>query len=232
MLINRIKMLKASGSAEAASVRIGMIFDGVGLTPNQWTVLAIVPAILGFFALIHGQLPISAAMFILSGLIDAIDGAVARVTGAVSNLGAFLDGVIDRYVEILLYFGLLFFLMNNPVPTILVPHYYWIALLIFGALMPTFIRSYADHRGVVTEPEDHKRMGGLLERAERLGFIFAGMILGYFNTVFLIYMVFMTALLSNATALQRINFVIKFSKRESGAQKKESKTVQKRPSRK
>lgn len=205
-------MLKANGSAEAASVKIGMIFDGIGLSPNQWTALAIVPAIFGFVALLYGNLLVSAALFLISGLLDVIDGAVARVTGAVSNLGAFLDGVIDRYVEILLYFGLLFFLMNNFVPELLVPHYYWMAFMIFGALMPTFVRSYADHRGVVTEPEDHKRMGGLIERAERLGFIFAGMILGYFNTTFLIYMIAATAVLSNITAVQRIAFVVNFAK--------------------
>jgi len=111
-----------------------------------------------------------------------------------------------------LYFGLLFFLLNNYAPEIFVPHVYWVALLIFGALMPTFVRSYADHRNVVTEPEDHKRMGGLVERAERLGLIFAGMILGYFNTSFLIYMVAATAALSHVTAIQRILFVIRFSK--------------------
>jgi len=37
------------------------------------------------------------------------------------------------------------------------------------------------------------------------------MILGYFNTVFLLYMVAVTAVLSNLTALQRIAFVVKFA---------------------
>lgn len=205
-------MLKASGSAEAASIKIGTLFAGVGLSPNQWTVISIIPAVFGFVALLYGQLISGAVLFILSGLIDAIDGAVARVTGAVSNLGAFLDGVIDRYVEILMYMGILFFLTNNHAPELLIPHAYWVALLIFGALMPTFVRSYADHRGVVTESEDHRRMGGLLERAERLGIIFAGLILGHFNTAFLIYAVAATAVLSNITALQRIIFVIGFAK--------------------
>jgi len=227
-------MLKASGSVEAASVKIGMIFDGVGLSPNQWTVVSLIPAIIGFVALLYSQLLLGAVLFLLSGLIDAIDGAVARVTGAVSNLGAFLDGVIDRYVEILLYFGLLFYMMSYCGFTIFVPHYYWVALLIFGAIMPTFVRSYADHRGVVTEPEDHKRMGGLIERAERLGFIFAGMILGVFNPLFLVFMVMMTAILSNVTAIQRITFVVKFAKHGStGSDFKaaERKVVQAKPRR-
>ncbi len=221
-------MLKASGSAEAISIKIGTLFAGFGLTPNQWTVISLVPAVFGFIALIYGELLISVALFVVSGLIDAIDGAVARVTGAVTNLGAFLDGIIDRYVEGLLYLGLLHFMLNHCGYEILVPHAYWIALLIFGALMPTFVRAYADHRGVVTEPEDHRRMGGLIERAERLAFLFAGMVLGYFNTIYLVYMVMMAAVLSNFTALQRIAFVINFEKNGSNRgnpQKAERKVV-------
>ena len=205
-------MLKASGASGNASVKLGMIFSKVGISPNVWTIIALLPAIAGFVALLYGQLLLGAFLFILSGFMDAIDGAVARVTGTVSNFGAFLDGVIDRYVELLLYLGLLFFLTNNYAPEILFPHVYWIAILIAGDLMPTFVRAYADHRKVVTEPKDQQRMGGLIERAERLGFLFAGMILGYFNPVFLIYVVVVTAILYHVTAFQRIYFVFKFKK--------------------
>lgn len=194
------------------SVRIGMLFSKAGLSPNAWTLLALLPAVCGFAALVYGQLLLGAVLFLLSGLLDAIDGAVARVTGAVSNLGAFLDGVIDRYVELLLYLGLLAYLSVSWAPQILFPHAFWIVLLVSGALMPTFVRAYADHRNVVTEPEDHRRMGGMVERAERLGLLFAGMALGYFNTTFLVYMIAATAVLSHVTALQRIRFVLGFSK--------------------
>ncbi|MBN2518734.1 MAG: CDP-alcohol phosphatidyltransferase family protein, partial [Candidatus Altiarchaeota archaeon] len=128
------------------------------------------------------------------------------------NLGAFLDGIVDRYVEILLYLGLLFFLTNNSVQELLLPYQYWVSLLIFGALMPTFVRAYADHRNVVTEPEDHRRMGGLMERAERLILLFAGMVLGYFNAIYLGYIVVAVTIITNLTALQRIVFVIRFRK--------------------
>jgi phosphatidylglycerophosphate synthase len=205
-------MLKASGASGGTSVKLGMIFSKAKISPNAWTLIALLPAIAGFIALLYGQLLSGALLFIISGLMDAIDGAVARVTGTVSNFGAFLDGIIDRYVELLLYLGLLFFLNNNYAPEIFFPHVYWVALLIAGALMPTFVRAYADHRKVVTEPEDQKRMGGLVERAERMGLIFAAMILGYFNPVFLIYLIAATAVLSHVTALQRIYFVFKFRK--------------------
>jgi phosphatidylglycerophosphate synthase len=223
-------MLKANDSMEWASVKIGTLFAGFGLTPNQWTVISLLPAAVGFAAILYGQLLLGALFFLVSGLIDAIDGAVARVTGAVTSLGAFLDGVIDRYVEMLMYFGLMHFLSNNYAPELLMPHQYWIGLLILGALMPTFVRAYADHRNVVTEPEDHKRMGGIMERAERMGFVLAGMVLGQSNPVFLIYMVAATAFLSNLTALQRIIFVVNFAKKPKSraAAKPAMKSKQKR----
>jgi len=224
-------MLKANNSLLGASVKFGILFSKIGLTPNQWTVISLLPAILGFVALVYNELLLSVGLFILSGLLDVVDGAVARVTGAVSNLGAFLDGIIDRYVELLMYMGVFVYLSNNLFYEILIPHQYWIALLIFGALMPTFVRSYADHRGVVTEPEDHKKMGGLIERAERLGMIFAGMILGAFDTTYLLYMVMMTAILSNFTALQRIWFVIKFAngeRKQAAPTRKSTKPAKKR----
>ena len=205
-------MLKAKFNTEKISIKIGLVFSKLGLSPNIWTILALLPAFLGFLFLLEGHLLIAAAFFILSGFLDAIDGAVARVTGSVTNLGAFLDGIVDRYVEILLYLGLLFFLTNHSIEEIFIPHQYWISLLIFGALMPTFVRAYADHRNIVTEPEDHRRMGGLIERAERLSLLFLGMVLGYFNPIYLAYLVVLVTVLANITALQRIVFVIRFKK--------------------
>jgi len=205
-------MLKAKFNTEKISIKIGLVFSKLGMSPNMWTILALIPAFFGFLLLLEGNLLVAAAFFVFSGFLDAIDGAVARVTGSVTNLGAFLDGIVDRYVEILLYLGLLFFLTNSTIEEIFVPHQYWISLLIFGALMPTFVRAYADHRNVVTEPEDHRKMGGLIERAERLILLFVGMILGYFNPVYLAYIVVLATVLTNLTALHRIIFVLRFKK--------------------
>jgi phosphatidylglycerophosphate synthase len=203
-------MLKSHFDTEKLSVKLGMLFARVGLSPNAWTVLAIVPAILGFISLVvYNSLSWGLLLFLASGVIDAIDGAVARVTSRVSALGAFLDGVIDRYVEFLLYLGLLFFLTASG-KEYLVPDYAWIMLLLFGAIMPTFIRSYADHRRVVTDPRALRRMGGLLERAERLALLYAGMLLGMYDVLWLVYIVAAAAILANFTAFQRLWFVLRY----------------------
>ncbi len=203
-------MLKSHFDTEKLSVKLGMFFSYVGLSPNAWTVLAIFPAIMGFITLsICHNLLESFFYFLAAGVIDAIDGAVARVTSRVSALGGFLDGVIDRYVEFLLYLGLLLFLMDSG-KEFLVPDYVWIMLLLFGAIMPTFIRAYADHRRVITDPRDLRRMGGLLERAERLTLLYAGMLLGIYDVMWLVYIVAAAAILANFTAFQRLWFVVRY----------------------
>jgi len=187
---------------QQVTVKLGLIASKIGLSPNTWTLMALVPAVLGFSALLWGSLDWGLIMFILAGLIDAVDGAVARVTGATSARGAFLDGVVDRYTEFLLYLGLYMYLITYPTPVI--PLASWMMLLVFGALMPSFITAYADHRKLVTESEDLKAMGGLMERAERLGLLYIGMFLGLINSAWLFGFIALTVVLTNLTAIQRI----------------------------
>lgn len=204
-------MLKANFNTESISYRIGTIFMKFGIPPNAWTLISIIPAGVGFACLYYGELIFALIFFILSGFFDAVDGAVARVTGTVSDKGAYTDGIVDRYVEILLYLGLLVYGLNKN----LLSAQAWsslICILIFGAVMTSFTRAYADHRKIVTDPKDLKKMGGILERAERLILIFIGMLAGYFNPAYLAYAVILAAILANFTAFQRIMFVIKFKK--------------------
>jgi len=52
-------------------------------------------------------------------------------------------------------------------------------------------------------------MGGLLERLERLMLLYAGMFLGLFNTEWMMAVIAITAVLANATVLQRIVFAMR-----------------------
>lgn len=173
--------------------------------------MALVPAFFGFLSILSGDLFGSLVLFAAAGAIDAIDGAVAKVTGSVTAFGGFLDGVMDRYVEIFMYIGLLFYTLPLELEFYL-PTPVWVSLLIFGALMPTYVTAYSHHRGVVTDPVDHRRMEGLIGRNERLWIIYIGMLLGCMEEVFLVYFIAILALLANVTALQRIWFVFEHKK--------------------
>ena len=199
-------MLKARFKPEETD-RLAKGLAALGLSPNAWTLLSLLPALAGMAALIYGRLAWGLFLFSLSAFIDIVDGTVARVTGQASIKGAFIDGVVDRYVELLLYLGLLVYLGVGEFFGL--PREIWFMLLFFGSLMTTFVRAYADHRGLVKGEAELKRMGGLLERFERLMLLYAGMLLGLFNTEWLMAIVAITALLANLTALQRIVFAIR-----------------------
>ena len=173
----------------------------LGLSPNSWTALALAVAIWGFLALVGRQL-----------LLGVVDGAVARTAGQTSAAGAFLDGVLDRYVEALLILGLLFYI--GPEAEFIIPIGAWAGILIFGAVMTSFVRAYADHRGLVKDQEVlAKNMGGLLERGERLILIYAGMMGALlFGDGWLLGAIVLAAFLSNLTAVQRIALAMKYGK--------------------
>jgi len=199
-------MLKANLRSEKTD-RLAGGLARLGLSPNTWTLLSLVPALLGLAALIMHQLAYGLVLFALSAFIDIVDGTVARITNQATDRGAFIDGVVDRYVELLLYIGLLLYVGRGEFLNM--PNEAWFMVLMFGALMTSFVRAYADHRGIVTDPVDLKRMGGLLERLERLMLLYAGMFLGLFNTEWLMAAIAITAVLANATVLQRIVFAMR-----------------------
>jgi len=198
-------MLKATLRSEKTD-RLAGGLAAIGLSPNAWTLISLVPALAGLTALVMHQLALGLAMFALSAFIDIVDGTVARVTNQVSDKGAYIDGVVDRYVELMLYLGLLIYIGRGEFFGL--PNEVWIVLLIFGGLMTSFVRAYADHRGIVKDPGDLKRMGGFLERLERLMLLYFGMFLGLFNDQWLMAIIILTAILANATALQRIRFAL------------------------
>ncbi len=205
-------MLKSSLVDGNAVDRRLAVFSRLGLSPNVLSMMALGLAVCGFFALVTHHIFAGFLLFLLSGFMDMVDGAVARATGKVSRVGAFLDGVLDRYVEGLLILGLMFYL--GPDVRFFVPIGVWIVLLVFGSLMTTFVRAYADHRGLVKDQEVlAKKIGGLFERAERLMLLYAGMIGALlFGDIWLVGAIVVTAILSNLTAVQRIVLAIRYGR--------------------
>jgi phosphatidylglycerophosphate synthase len=206
-------MLKSSFSefCNRASIRLGMIFSKIPISANTWTLLSLVPAVIGFVFLVYKQMENALVLFAISALIDAVDGGVARVTGTVSNLGAYLDGMMDRIVEGLLLMGIMF----NDMPDLVIggyatPSFLWVVLLLFfGSAMVSFSQSYAVYRRVLRDDKRISKMPGILERAERLILVFLGMLLYRFSSLYLTYAIALAALLSILTVIQRVFYTIR-----------------------
>jgi phosphatidylglycerophosphate synthase len=69
------------------------------LTPNAITVAALCIGISSGVLAAFGLYFPALALLWLSGLLDVLDGTVARLTGKTSKLGAYMDLIFDRLVE-------------------------------------------------------------------------------------------------------------------------------------
>lgn len=190
------------------SVKIGISFSKIPLSPNQWTLLSLIPAVLAAYFLAVDQFLFAAGLFIIAAFLDLVDGSVARVTGRVSKFGAYLDTIVDRYVEAMIIFALLFVAL--PTTGFLLPIRIWVFFYLFGAMLTTYAKSAAKEKGIIEEGSELK--GGLVERAERLIILFIGIVAAAFDPIYLSYAIVLLAVLANFSAVQRIWIARGFAK--------------------
>jgi phosphatidylglycerophosphate synthase len=94
--------------------RIKRVFEPIalgmgrlGLTPDGLTLIGFGITVLG--AILLGlQLWLAGGVIVfIGGAFDMFDGTLARATGKVSQLGAFMDSVFDRAGEVIVYIGII-----------------------------------------------------------------------------------------------------------------------------
>ncbi len=120
------------------------------LSPNTWTTVSLFIAGGAFWAVVEKQIMLGLTLFAVSGILDVIDGKVARYSNRSSKLGAFWDGTVDRFVDALMI--LCFFYLEFP--STAVPLGVLLFVLLFITILPPFIVAYANHRGAVPDPTE------------------------------------------------------------------------------
>ncbi len=176
------------------SIKVGILFSKIPLTPNQWTLLSILPAIAAAYFIVYESFLFAALLFGAAAFFDIVDGSVARVTGHVTRRGAYLDTVADRYVE-----GVIVFAMLIAFPQLSA----WVFLYMFGSMATTYAKAAAK------EKLDSGIRGGIMERPERLILLFSGLLLAIFDKSYLAGVMIVASILVNITALQRIYIALK-----------------------
>ncbi|MGQ9483700.1 MAG: CDP-alcohol phosphatidyltransferase family protein [Desulfosoma sp.] len=161
-------------------------------------------------------------LVLLAGLVDTLDGSLARSTGQARNAGAFLDSVLDRYSEFFIYLGIWGYFWrkgaSEPVLSLLM------LCILFGSLMVSYTRARAEGLG-------QKCLVGLLQRGERVILLGLGGIANpAFNKLsrlpfsasaedaFLMVILFVLAVGTNLTALWRFWHVLKALYLESASE--------------
>lgn len=138
-----------------------------GLTPNAVTTIGFILNILVTIIFIAGgeegnrgdlsYIGWAGALILFAGLFDMLDGQVARLGKMSSAFGALYDSVLDRYSEMVLFFGICYYLVAH--------HYFLSSLFAFialiGSMMVSYTRARAEGLGIECKE-------GLMQRPERV----------------------------------------------------------------
>jgi CDP-diacylglycerol--glycerol-3-phosphate 3-phosphatidyltransferase len=212
-----LKGLSTGGRRLVAKIfnPIAVLLGRLKVSPNFFTVLGFLFSLAaGISFALAAELPAltfySAGFFIrlggglilLSGLCDIFDGAVARASGKESAFGAFLDSVLDRYSETAALTGLIYyFAVSGSITYTIVT-----VLVLGGSVFVSYAKARAEGLGVECRV-------GIMERPERLILLIIGALgAGYI----LLASLWLLALLSHITAIQRILHTRKILRQSQG----------------
>ena len=167
---------------------LARFLNRLGIAPNSITLLGLLGNTIGALLLARGEFVWGGLLVVLMGPVDALDGTMARLRGESSDFGAFVDSVTDRYSEIVIFGGLLwFYLSQNNI---------LMASAVYAAAVGSVLVSYIRARGQSLKMDTKV---GVLTRMERYLVLAPSLI---FNIPAV--GVWIIAVLANLTALQRI----------------------------
>jgi len=195
-LKERIQQMLASEAKLAHSI---------GLTPNMISFIGLILAFLSAFSYAEWQnnslyLLFATVLLLLSGFCDAVDGVVARLYKQTTAFGGFLDSLLDRYADGVVFVGIIVAGLCDTL---------WGLIALIGALLVSYTRARAEATGTKMESI------GIAERAERIIVLATASIITIFWLPALNIGIILLALLSNLTVLQRaLHTYKKIGKRE------------------
>jgi CDP-diacylglycerol---glycerol-3-phosphate 3-phosphatidyltransferase len=159
------------------------------VTPNGLTLTGLGAFVASACLVGRGHLVWAACLLLLGGLLDGLDGELARLGGTESLFGSFLDSVADHYGDAFVYAGLLWFSLQHGLKTDAV----LILLSLFGSVFGSHVRSRAGMLGL-----DLKNVG-IFTRCERVLVLACGLAADRVGAALWVLAVF-----NNLSALQRV----------------------------
>ena len=118
-----------------------------GATPDSITYVSLLFALVAFISLPLTQLQwLFGILVFITGVLDGVDGAVARLNNSSSRSGGFTDSVIDKVAETFILAGIALAFPNTILFGLSVSM--WVLFAIFGWLMTSYTRARAEGLGV------------------------------------------------------------------------------------
>lgn len=138
-------------------------------------IFALFAGIFAYFSHEHLYLLLLSALFIMvNGILDALDGKIARMRGTAGKKGDFIDHVIDRFSDVFIMGGI-----------ILSP---WVDKFIGTTAMAMML--LVSYLGTQAQAVGYRRVyGGMLGRADRIVILFFALFIQFFvkETIFHLY---------------------------------------------
>jgi CDP-diacylglycerol--glycerol-3-phosphate 3-phosphatidyltransferase len=179
---------------------IGQAVARTGISPNALTVIGVLLNGVVAAIIAAGELRVGGVLLLFASAFDMLDGAVARATGSVSKLGGFLDSTFDRYSEVVVYVGVLIYLLDTDDAergAVLV------LLSATGALLISYARARAEAAG-------YSATVGLFARTERVILLALCLLLAR-----PLWALWVLAIATHLTALTRIGHVWRLAQKEA-----------------
>lgn len=177
---------------------------GAGVRPNVITTVGTLLVVVSAAAYGAGSVRLGGLLYLISGIVDTLDGAVARANRQVTKFGAFYDSTLDRVGDGATFIGVAVFFLLAPPGS--VAHRELAIVISMVAILASLLVSYARARA---EGLGLDCRVGLVQRAERI------LLLGIPSVLFgagpegrlLFWIVLLLAFASVITVLQRFVYV-------------------------
>jgi CDP-diacylglycerol--glycerol-3-phosphate 3-phosphatidyltransferase len=145
------------------------------LTPDIMTTIGLVINLIAAVVVGFGYLVAGALIFLLAGLFDLLDGALARYMQKTSSFGALFDSTVDRITEGAIFLSLIFITGTGVWPYDVTLQLVLIFLAMIGSFLTSYIRARAEGLNIDCTV-------GLFTRVERVIILALGLLL---NQVFI-----------------------------------------------
>ena len=169
------------------------LFHALKFTPNNITILGFVITVISAYLVGAGWLLAGGIVFLLAGVLDLMDGGLARLTGQASPFGALMDSVFDRLSEASIFVGIAVFALRSDISDDRQMFFMTVLLLalIFSQGV-SYLRARGEGLGVFTK-------AGLMTRPERVLLLGVGLIVEQIE-----WMLLVIAVVSCLTLFQRV----------------------------
>jgi len=180
-----------------------LLFSHSSVTPNQVTAVSFVIGILSGLAFFPiGYVVIGGILAQLASILDGVDGDLAKLSNKVTRFGGFLDSLLDRYADVVVFAGMgaYSYYFEGHLHAVL-----FSIIVIIGALMVSYSRAASERIPGFSFRSPISNY--LSNRDVRLFIVLIGSILSFaFATSlvpFITYTLILIAILTNVTVFRR-----------------------------